>query len=197
MRDQVIVSIGREHGSGGHCIGKMIADQLRIQLYDREIVEHITRRSGYAQEIVDRMDEKPRVFFISRRIGEYSNSLEENVAEKTFEFLREKAGGGESFVIVGRCAETVLSENANLYRVFIRGDWAERVQRIMEVEQVPEARAKELIREVDRRRKAYHNYYCDNKWGDGRGYDIVVNSSKLGLEKTAELLTRSIRMFME
>lgn len=195
MKQQLLVSVGREHGSGGHYIAQLIADQLQIRLLDREIVEGTILESGYSRELVTKMDEKPVNFFSSRRIGSYSNSLEENVAEKTFEFIRNTAASGESFVVVGRCAEYILRGNPNLVSLFICGDQDEKIRRVAERAKVSEARAAELIRETDRRRKLYHNYYCDNKWGDARGYDMTVNSSKLGIEQTAAALVRYIRAF--
>jgi cytidylate kinase len=143
------------------------------------------------------MDEKPVNHLSSRRIGAYSNSLEKHVAEKTFEVLRARAAAGESFVVVGRCAEYVLRDNPGLIRIFVCGRRQEKLRRIMELRQVPEFRAEDIMREVDRQRKAYHNYYCDTKWGDARGYDMAVNSSKLGIPGTVDTLVHFIRAFRE
>ena len=143
------------------------------------------------------MDEKPVNFFLSRRIGEYSNSLEENVAEMTFNYINCKAMSGESFIVVGRCAEQVLKDNPNVVRIFIEGDKDVKIRRLMETEKVSEKEAETIMKDVDRRRKTYHNYYCDRKWGDSRGYDIVANSSKLGLEKTADILAACVKAFRE
>ena len=197
MKEQIIVTVGREHGSGGHYIAKLMSEKLGIKLYDKEIVEATTLTSGYKKEVVDKMDEKPVNFFLSRRIGEYSNSLEENVAEMTFNYINAKAVSGESFIVVGRCAEQVLKGNPNLVRIFIEGDRDVKIQRIKDIENVSDSKAEAIMREVDRKRKTYHNYYCDRKWGDSRGYDIVANSSKLGLEKTADILVSCVKAFKE
>ena len=197
MEKQIMITVGREHGSGGHYIAKMIAEQLNIQLYDKQIVEGTTLTSGYSREIVDKMDEKPVNFFFSRKIGAYSNSLEENVAEMTFNYINCKAMSGESFIVVGRCAEQVLKDNPNVVRIFIEGDRDVKIHRLMETEKVSEKEAETIMKDVDRRRKTYHNYYCDRKWGDSRGYDIVANSSKLGLEKTADILVSCVKAFKE
>ena len=136
MKEQIIVTVGREHGSGGHYIAKLMSEKLGIKLYDKEIVEATTLTSGYKKEVVDKMDEKPVNFFLSRRIGEYSNSLEENVAEMTFNYINAKAISGESFIVVGRCAEQVLKGNPNLVRIFIEGDRDVKIQRIKDIENV-------------------------------------------------------------
>ena len=90
MKEQIIITVGREHGSGGHYVAQLISEKLGIKLYDKEIVEGTATDNGFTKELVERMDEKPVNFFFSRRIGEYSNSLEENVAQRTFDFIRAK-----------------------------------------------------------------------------------------------------------
>lgn len=197
MRNQIIVTIGREHGSGGHYIASLLAERLGVPLYDKEILNGVIEKSGYDLTLVDQMDEKPVNLFFSRRIGAFSNSLEANVAEHTFNLIREKAEQGESFVVVGRCAEQVLSDNPNVVRVFIYSDSKSKISRIMETDGVSEREAANIIRTVDRERKAYHNYYCDTKWGDCRGYDLAINSGKIGIPDVAEALMRYIRAFME
>ena len=168
MKNQIIITLGREHGSGGHYIADMIAQELGIKLYDKDSIEKEIVSEGYSGEMIRKMDEKPVNFFASRRIGKYSNSLEVNVAEKTFAMLRDKAANGESFLIIGRCSDQVLKGNPI-----------------------------EEIKEVDRSRKSYHNYYCETKWGDARGYDMTVKSDVLGFEGTAKMLIAYIRSFME
>ena len=195
MKEQIIITVGREHGSGGHYVAQLISEKLGIKLYDKEIVEGTATDNGFTKELVERMDEKPVNFFFSRRIGEYSNSLEENVAQRTFDFIRAKLITGESFVVVGRCAEEVLKDEPNLIRVFISGDKADKLQRVMTTDGVDEAKADEIIRTVDRRRKTYHNYYSEHKWGDSRGYDVVMNTSRLGISGTADALIYYIKAF--
>ena len=143
------------------------------------------------------MDEKPVNFFASRRIGRFSNSLEVNVAEKTFAMLRSKAAEGESFVVIGRCGEQVLENIPNCISIFICGDPQFKLNRVMNKLGLNAEQAIEEIRNVDRSRKNYHNYYCDTKWGDARGYDLTVKSNVLGCERTAEMLVGYIRSFME
>ena len=111
MKDQIIITLGREHGSGGHYIADMIARELGIKLYDKDSIESEIVSEGYSEALIRRMDEKPVNFFASRRIGRFSNSLEVNVAEKTFDMIRAKAASGESFLLIGRCGEQVLKDD--------------------------------------------------------------------------------------
>ena len=120
MKNQIIITLGREHGSGGHYIADMIAQELGIKLYDKDSIEKEIVSEGYSEEMIRKMDEKPVNFFASRRIGKYSNSLEVNVAEKTFAMLRDKAANGESFLIIGRCGDQVLMEHPTALLVLMR-----------------------------------------------------------------------------
>ena len=122
MKDQIIITMGREHGSGGHYIADMIARELGIKLYDKDSIESEIVSEGYSEELIRRMDEKPVNFFASRRIGRFSNSLEVNVAEKTFDMIRAKAASGESFLLIGRCGEQVLKDDPHRVSLFIGGD---------------------------------------------------------------------------
>ncbi len=194
---QIIVTVGREHGSGGHFIAQHIADDLGIKLYDKEIVEAIVDSSGYTREFVEKMDEKPINFLLSRRIGEFSNSPEEIIAEKVFAYIREIAESGQSFVIVGRCAESVLRLYPHVVSVFVTGDKQDKLDRIQRIFELDPQKAADRIRRVDFKRKQYHNHFSDRKWGDSRGYDILINSSRIGIENTAKCLTSYIRSYME
>ena len=184
MKDQIIITMGREHGSGGHYIADMIARELGIKLYDKDSIESEIVSEGYSEELIRRMDEKPVNFFASRRIGRFSNSLEVNVAEKTFDMIRAKAASGESFLLIGRCGEQVLKDDPHRVSLFIGGDPHAKLCRVMEKKGLSAEEAIEEIRTVDHQRKAYHNYYCEMKWGDARAYDLTVKSDVLGMEGT-------------
>ena len=194
--NQIIISVGREHGSGGHFIAQQLADELGIKLYDKEIIEGVVDL-GYSREFVEQMDEKPINYLLSRRIGEFSNSPEEIVAEKVFEYIRSIAEKGESFVIVGRCAESVLRNYPHVISMFIMGDKKDKRERIMRIFQMNEQEAKDRMRRVDFKRKQYHNHYSDYKWGDSRGYDLLINSSRLGIEPTAKCLSAYVKAYMK
>ena len=132
MKQQIIITLGREHGSGGHYITDIISKELGIKLYDKDSIEKEIASAGYSEEMIRKADEKPVNIFASRRIGKYSNSIEVNVAERTFAMLREKAAAGESFLIIGRCGEQVLKDNPNMISVFICGDPDFKRARVME-----------------------------------------------------------------
>ncbi len=188
MRKQVIISIGREFGSGGHEIAEMLAERFQIKLYDKNLLHDIAEKLDVDHENLQKYDEKPRNKWITRTVRGYSNSAEENLANMQFEYLKKKAEGGESFVIVGRCAETILHHYPCLISIFVLGDWNSKLGRVMRLYEMGEEEAASFIYRQDNKRKNYHNYYCQGKWGDSRNYDISVNSSKLGEKVTSELL---------
>lgn len=197
MGKQTIISVSREFGSCGHRIAERLAKNLELKLYDRNMLDEIAQTKKIKVEYLEKFEERPRNLILSRRVGNYSNSMEEIVADMQFEYLREKAESGESFVVVGRCAETVLKEYDGLISIFVVGDKDKKLSRVEEKYKLNEAEALLKMKRHDKKRKQYHNRHSDFKWGDSRNYDICINSSKLGWEKTEELLENYIRKRMK
>ena len=198
MKEQIIITIGREYGSGGHAIAKKVADAMGVACYDKKkLVEGTAKISGMNRSYVKKLDEKPAGFPFSGRIGAFEDSPESNVARKTFEYIRQIADSGESCVIVGRCADSVLRGNPNALRIFIVGDAEQKNQRLANIQQISLEEAEEERRETDRFRRAYHNFYSDTKWGDSRAYDLIVNSSRLGIQGTADFIKSFAEAFKE
>lgn len=197
MDKQVIIAISREYGSAGHEIAEKVSRDLGLKLYDRNMLDDISKDKDIRVEYLEKYDEKPRKIFNSRRVGAYTNSIEEIIAEMQFDYLREKADTGESFIIVGRCAETVLKDRKGLISVFILGDYEVKLKRIMDKYHLSEIDATIKIKRHDRHRKQYHNRYSDGKWGDSRLYDLCINSSRLGTDKTSEIIKDYIKERMD
>lgn len=190
---QIIISVGREFGSGGRVIAEELAKRFDIPIYDRHLITEIAEKMGMTAEEVEKYDEAPKLKILSRRVNGYSNSIEDNVAEMQFNILDEKAKNGESFVVVGRCSETKLKKYPALISLFILGDMEQKVKRIMELYELDEEEAKKFIAKKDKKRKHYHNYHCTGSWGDSRLYDLSINSSRLGIDKTVDMLEHYIR----
>ncbi len=189
---QTIISVSREFGSGGHVMAEKIAKDHNLKFYDRHILDEIANENNMSVEVLEKYDEKPRNAFLTRRVGAFSNSMEEILAELQFDFIRKKAESGESFVIVGRCAETVLSGHKGLISIFVVGDEQTKISRIKDVYHLGESEAIAKIRRHDKKRKQYHNRHSSFRWGDSRYYDVCINSSKLGLERTGAALENYI-----
>ena len=197
MKKQMIISISREFGSGGHEIAENIARDLDLKFYDRGMLDEIAENMNVDVEVLQKYDEKPRNYMLSRRVGNHTNSMEEIIAEYQFDFIRKKAEEGESFVIVGRCAETVLKDFEELISIFITGERQHKIKRVMEHFNPPENKAIAKMLRHDRKRKQYHNRHSDAKWGDSRLYDLCINSSPLGIEGTIRVLENYIRERVE
>lgn len=198
MEKQIIITVGRESGSGGHAIAKKVAELMGISCYDKKkLVEGTAKLSGLNRNYVKKLDEKPVGFPFSGRIGSYEESPESNVARKTFDYIRRIAESGESCVIVGRCADSVLAGNPNVLRVFVVGDADKKTKRIAKIQQISIEEAEAERKETDRFRRAYHNFYSDTKWGDSRAYDLIINSSRLGIQGTAEIIIQFAQAYLE
>lgn len=188
MNKQLIISIGREFGSCGHNIANILAEKFGLEIYDKNILGEIANEKNVAASSLEKYDEKPRNYFFTRSVRGHSNSMEENLANMEFDFLRKKASEGKSFIVVGRCAEHVLKDCPAMVSIFILGDMDQKIKHIMELYNVKAHEAENIIYREDRKRKYYHNSFCKGKWGDSRNYDISINSSKLGEKETAEVL---------
>ena len=194
MGKQLIITVGREFGSGGHIIAVKLAEHFGIQLLDSNILAEVAKKSNASEEYLKKYDESARNLFFSRTVNGFSNSPEEIIAQMQFDYIKQKSDSGESFVVIGRCADYILRENPALVRVFVLGDTEAKIKRTAEREEISEEKAKIRMEQADKRRKYFHNTHSENKWGDSRSYDITVNSSKLGLASTAELLIKYIEL---
>lgn len=191
--EQLIISVGREFGSGGRVIAEALAKRFSIPIYDRHLITEIADKTGLTPEQIEKYNENPKKKIISRRVRGYSNSIEDNIAEMQFNFLKEKSESGESFVVVGRCSETKLKSNPALVSLFILANMDAKVKRVMEIYELSKEDAEDFICKKDKKRKRYHNYHCSGHWGDSRLYDLCINSSCLGIEKTVDYLESYIR----
>lgn len=193
----LVITIGRQFGSGGRAIGKMVAEKLGINFYDKELIDIAAKESGINQEILSSYDEKPtNSFLYSLSLGAYSfeNSVHGiphiPVVDRVFAVqsqLIKDFAEKESCVIVGRCADSILKDHDKLLTVFIHADFDSRIERVIEYENCYHDEAAELVRKADKKRASYHNYFSENKWGLSTSYDICLNS-KIGLEKAADII---------
>lgn len=188
---QLIISIGREFGSGGHEIAEKLAKHYDMPLYDHNLLDKIAEERNLNSEELKSYDEVQDGVF-HRRVRGMSSSMTEHVAQLQFDYLKEKANAGESFVVVGRCSETVLKDNKDLIAIFVNGDKDQKVARVSKKYELSESQAADLMKKKDRARKMYHNINCDSKWGDSRNYELVINSSKLGVDKSVQMLIQYI-----
>ncbi len=189
MEKQIIISIGREFGSGGHEVAEKVAERLGLPLYDRNLLDHMMEEK-MVQHGMHKYDEKKAFIGSTRHVRGFTNSIEENLLELQFEFIKKKAAEGGSFVVVGRCSEAALKGHPGLISIFILGDRDTKVERVMKRYDLSKDEALSKMNRHDKNRKNYHNHFAKTKWGDSRSYDLCINSSRLGIEGTVDAVVR-------
>lgn len=202
MENRIIITVGRQFGSGGREIGKKLAETLGIAYYDKELLTLVAQESGLCPEFVEKSDEKTsgglfRAFAIGLSMsGPVYQPNESFSGERIFQIqsdiIRRVAQEG-SCVIVGRCADYILREEPNVVNVFISASSEDRLRRVMERKSISEDEAKTLIGRTDKTRASYYNYYTDKQWGYMESYHLGVDSSAVGVDNAVEM----IRLFAE
>ena len=200
-KTKTIITIGRQFGSAGREIGRKVAKDLGIKLYDREMLDRAAKESGICQELFETHDEKPTNSFLYSLVmdtyslgytaGSYSDMpINHKVFLAQFDAIKKIADEGPC-ILVGRCADYALEEYDNVLRLFVHADINTRIRRIARIYDLTDAKAKELIIKTDKKRASYYNYYSSKKWGDAKCYDMCLNSSAVGVEGAV----RAIRAF--
>ncbi|MBO5342697.1 MAG: cytidylate kinase-like family protein [Lachnospiraceae bacterium] len=198
MKNNLIITIGRQYGSGGHEIGEKLAKAYDIPCYDKELLARAAKESGFCEEMIKNHDERPTNSFLYNLVmdtysmgystGAYVDMpIGQRVFLAQFDTIKEVAKEG-SCVIVGRCADYALSECANCINIFIYADMDVRIKRIMEKYNLSEKEAKDSIVKKDKQRASYYNYYSNKKWGQASSYNLSVDSGVLGIDGTVELI---------
>lgn len=191
----MIITIGREHGSGGHEIARLLSEALGCACYDKEIVDHAAESSNFSREVLDSFDEKrvsPYVVPVPNYIGMgESFRLNMQVAAAQFDAIRVLAEQGDG-IFVGRCADYVLRNREDLLRVFVQAGEASRIREMMSRRDLTEEQAKKLIRQVDKDRASYYRYYTDQIWGERENYDLCINTDKVGFEGAVKVILAAL-----
>ncbi|MBQ6441681.1 MAG: cytidylate kinase-like family protein [Lachnospiraceae bacterium] len=204
-----IITIGREFGSAGLNIGKAVAERLNVKCYDKELLTHAAKESGFCEEIFEHQDEKPTNSFLyslvmdTYSISGYSSApfLDMPLNHKVFlaQFDAIKAiADRESCVIVGRCADYALADRRDCINIFVHADEAFKANHVMErfpELHLNEQKAIELCKKKDKQRASYYNYYTSKKWGEARGYHMTLDSGKLGIEGCTEMILKLNEQF--
>ena len=198
----IIITIGRELGSGGKEIAEKVADRLGIKFYDKNLLEVAARESGLDTTVFENADEQEsssfsgNIFSIHGAIAELLPGSSCMDADQLFAIQSEairNLAERESCVIVGRCAEYVLRDHPGMASIFITAAHADRVKYIMENDGKSRSEAIEMIEKGDKRRRQYHDYYATTRWGEARCYDLCINASHMGVEGTTEFICNYIR----
>ena len=186
-----IITISRQFGSGGRTIGKETAKRLGIKCYDHELIEKLSEESGFTKEYIAEVSEYSergswfRNAFAGRYQNGYSNQDYLWIAQK--KIITELAK--EPCVIVGRCADFILRDSADLLTVFIHASIEKRAERIVKVYGESDVTPEKRLRDKDKRRASYYQFYTDMEWGNADHYDIALDSGKLGIDKCVDIIS--------
>ena len=203
MKTNTIITIGREFGSAGREIGKRIADDFGIKLYDKEMLARAAKESGICEEIFESHDEKPTNSFLYSLVMDtysmgYGNTytdmpINHKVFLAQFDAIKKIADEGPC-ILVGRCADYALESYKNVVSVFIHADLEARIRRIARIYDLTDAKAKDMIIKTDKKRSSYYNYYTNKKWSDAESYELCLTSSELGIEGTAKAIIDYVQL---
>lgn len=193
-----VITIARGYGSGGRTIGKMLAKELGISYYDRELLRLASDDSGINEQLFAQADEqlkKSLLFRIARKV--YKGELippdsddfisNENLFNYQAKIIKELAQQ-ESCVIVGRAADFVLKDFDNVVRVFVHAPLEDCIKTLKEMTGKTEKELEKEIIATDKRRAEYYKYFTGRNWNDARNYDLCLNSSQLGFRKCVDIV---------
>ncbi len=199
-----IITIARQYGSGGREVGLKLSEKIDYKFYDKNLITLAAQKSGLSSEALNVVDEKAASSLLytlamgssvyNQSIGPVTLPINDKLFVVQSELIKELASTGEGIIVVGRCADYVLSERQNLVRVFITAPFDVRVKNIMNRHGLTESRAKDLIIKTDKRRSNYYSYYTGDKWGKSDKYDLVVSTDKIGTSGAAEMIANYIKL---
>ncbi len=198
MKKHMIITIARQSGSGGREIGERLAEKLGIPCYGKELTRMAAENSGLSEEILRTVDERAThsfLYSLAADSSRFGSSMPMNfqlpINDKLFRLQSDlilEIARRESAIFIGRCADYVLREDADCLRVFIYADAPTRVARIRSIRGVSENEAKEMITKTDKQRANYYNYYTSGKWGKSEHYDLMLNTTRLGVQGSVDLI---------
>ena len=205
MTGNLVITIGRECGSGGRLIGNRLAEKLNIKCYDKELLTLAAKKSGLCEEIFESHDEKPTSSFLYSLVMDtysfgYSSAgftdmpMNHKIFLAQFEAIKKLASEGPC-VMVGRCADYALADNPDCFSVFVHANLDWRINRISQKYNKNAKEAKDMINKTDKSRSSYYNYYTNKKWGSADSYNLCLDSSKLGIDGTAKAIIEAIHIY--
>lgn len=197
----LIVTISREFGSGGRKVGELLAQQLCIPFYDKEIIQITQEKSGLSKEFLENAEEHSRRSFLfsiattAYADMKYPYQYDTPVTDKAFfaqsDVIRELAAKNNC-VIVGRCADYILKEEDKMLRVFITAEHDDRLKRIIAEYGIDEKEAPAKLKKADKARASYVRLYTGEEWGSIHNHDLIINTSFTGIEGAVNIIKEAL-----
>lgn len=202
--DKNIITISREFGTGGHEVGRKLADKLGIKFYDDELINIAAKNMGFNENYVRDNEESIPDFSFSglfSGVSTYTASPADQIQENQFDFIREIASK-ESCVIVGRAADYILKDEPNCVSVFIFAPMEARIKRLakdtthykayLPEDNYTEEQLLKAVKYIDKQRRKYYEFYTENQWGERDVYDLLINTDRAGIDGAVEVIAAYI-----
>ncbi len=203
----MVITIGREFGSGGKYIGEQLAKDLNLKFYDKEILQRLSKEENIDIKRLEETDESNKNSFwytlaaASVPFDNANNFTDLPMIDQYFvetSRLIEKIAKEDNSVIIGRCSNVILRDCPNAIHVFVyASDEKFKIERKIEFAGMDEKKAIRMMQRKDKERAAYHHYYTNEKWGGRKGYDILLDTSKLGVNGAIALLKEYVQIKQE
>lgn len=199
MDKHKIITISRQYGSGGRIVGKLLAERLGIPFYDNEIISLAAEKTGLSKECFVNAEETSTgnlllsLTTLTPSVESFGLPLNEKIFLVQSQVIKEVAEKG-SCVIVGRSADYILSDTENCINVFLQADLKDRINRAVEQYDLPEKNAEAAVIKTDKRRANYYNYFTGLKWGATGNYDLILNTSRMDLEKVVDVIEKYVSL---
>ena len=187
---KVLITIGREYGSGGKVISDALSRDLDIPVFDKNMIAMIAKKHGYSEDALLSSDERLSSPFFEpyAPYGSDSGAISEKLFILQSQIIKQEAEKG-SAIFIGRCADDILRHFDDVINIFIYAPKPARIQRIMEVEDISDfSAAEKIVRRIDKTRRSYYQFYTDRKWGSSEGMDLLINSATIGFDGAVGLI---------
>ena len=201
MKNNLIITISREFGSGGREIGEKLAMELGIPYYDKEIIDKAAKETGFCAEFIEKEEQKvtssllfnlaTNAYSLGNIMGGYNQSLSDQVFQAEAKIIKDLAKEG-SCVIVGRCADYILKNQFPCFNVFVCADFEKRCERAVNKYGADKENVKDIVKKTDKARIKHNQFYGSQDWGDARNYDLTINSATVGIANAVKILKTAI-----
>ena len=198
MSKKFTITFGRECGAGATNIAEVLSKDLNIPYYNKDIFRMVSDRSGVLEEFFHVNNERPGNNLLYKLIKDLKPKAQkpslgkdivspDNLFRFQSELIRELAEN-ETCMIVGRCADDVLSDHEDVIRIFVCGDMESKVDRMMKTYSLERDAAVERIKDTDKQRSKYYTYYTGKTWNTASNYDLCINTGVMTIEDAAEVI---------
>lgn len=193
----IVITIGREYGSGGRLIAKRLSEEMGITFYDKQLITEVAKKTGFSENFIrDTEHQRPTNSFL---YDLYTSVATPSVPDQVFiaqAKVIKAAAARESCVIVGRCADYILREEPHVLKVFVNAPLDQRVKRAREEYGVTEPNLESYVIRQDKARASYYNYFATGRWGQSREYDLCVNS-RIGIDTAVKVIKAAAQAMLD